>query len=63
MRRNLLVKWRTYQNQFKLNYLKNWSIFPNFLLNLHKILNILKKEINLIAEILPKLEIAENVIT
>ena len=46
-------------SQFKCNYLKNENLFLNFLLdfsNLHKISNILKKKVMVIANVFPKLE-------
>ena len=48
---------RICNSQFKCNYLKNQKLFLNFLFylwNLHQILNILKKNMMVIANVLPK---------
>ena len=50
---------RICKSQFKCNYLKNQKLFLNFLFdlwNLHQILNILKKNMMVIANVLPKLQ-------
>ena len=50
---------RICNSQFKCNYLKNQKLFLNFLFylwNLHQILNILKKNMMVIANVLPKLQ-------
>ena len=50
-------------SQFKCNYLKNENSFLNFLFhfcNLHKILNILKEKMIVIANVFPKLEIVKK---
>ena len=46
-------------SQFKCNYLKNENSFLNFC-NLHKILNILKEKMIVIANVFPKLEIVKK---
>ena len=50
---------RIHNSQFKCNYLKNEKLFLNFLLrfwNLRQNLNILKKRMNVIVNVFPKLE-------
>ena len=50
---------RICKSQFKCNYLQNQKLFLNFLFdlwNLHQILNILKKNMMVIANVLPKLQ-------
>ena len=50
---------RICKSQFKCNYLKNQKLFLNFLFdlwNLHQTLNILKKNMMMIANVLPKLQ-------
>ena len=52
-----------WHSQFKCNYPKNEKPFPNFLFhfcNLHKILNILKEKMIVIANVFPKLDIAKK---
>ena len=54
--------WR---NQFGSNYLKNEKLFRNFFLhfrNRHEILNIFKKKMSFIADLLAKLRTPENVV-
>ena len=54
---------RICHSQFKCNYLKDQSLFLNFLFhfwNLHQILNILKKRMIVIANIFAKLETVKN---
>ena len=50
-------------SQFKCNYLKNEKIFLNFLFhfwNLHQILSILKKNMMVVANVFPKLDVVTN---
>ena len=57
---------RICHSHFKCKYLKNETLFLNFLFhfwNLHQILNILKKKMMAIANLLPKLETVENFVT
>ena len=54
---------RICKSQFKGNYLTNEKLFLNFLFhfwNLHQILNILKKEMIVIANVFPKLQTVKN---
>ena len=63
---SLSVKGRLQRNQLKYNYLQNWKYFLNYILhfkNLHQTLNILKKEMNLITDVFPKLKTAKSVVT
>ena len=58
MRSILSVIEKTYRNQFKRNYLKNYGYVLISLLDfwsLHLILNILKKKMTLVAYVFPKL--------
>ena len=62
----LATIWGTYNNQFKCTYLKNQKLFAHILIlfqNRHKTLNILKKNLNLIAYVFPKLFTATNLDT
>ena len=55
-----------WNSQFKCYYLKNKKFFLNFLFhfwNLHRILNILKKKMMVIANVFPKLKTVENFVT
>ena len=57
---------RSYRNQFKCIYRNNQKLFVNIFihfLNLHKIVNILKKKLSLIAEVFLNLFTAKNVDT
>ena len=57
----LLVIQRINRNHFKCNDLRN-KILAHFL-NVHYILNILKKNISVIADVFPKLETAKDMVT
>ena len=53
----LVIMGRIYRYQFKSNYLKNRRVFAIFVLHvwyLHEILNVLKKNINLIGQVFLK---------
>ena len=53
-------------SQIKCNYLKNGKIFVNFLFHfwsLHQILNILKKEMMVWANVFSKLQTVKNIVT
>ena len=55
---SLSVKVSVYRNQFKWSFLQNLKYFHNFFLrfsHLHKIFNILKKKMSLIADLFLKL--------
>ena len=64
---NILVKiGRIWNSQCKCNYLKNGKPFLNFLFhfwNLHQFLNILRKNMMVIADIFPKLQTVENFVS
>ena len=56
---------RICNSQFKCNYLKNKKLFPSFLLdfwNLHQILNVLKKNMIVIANLFPKLKTVKKLV-
>ena len=57
---------RICNSRFKYSYLKNQKMFLNFLChfwNLHHILNILKEEMMIIANVFPKLRTLKNFVT
>ena len=57
---------RIYRNSFKRHYLWNKRLFLDFLLhfcNVHEVLSIFEKKMNLLLELFPKLLILKNVVT
>ena len=57
---------RIFGNNFKRHYLRNKTLFHDFLLhfwNVPQILRIVEKKMNLLLELFPKLLILEDVVT
>ena len=57
---------RIYRNSFKRHYLGNKRLFLDFLLhfcNVHEVLSIFEKKMNLLLELFPKLLILKDVVT
>ena len=60
------VLCRNYSNNFKRHYLRNKTLFHDFLLhfwNVPQILSIVEKKMNLLLELFPKLLILKDVVT
>ena len=58
--------WTISRNRFKRHYLKNKTIFVDFLLhfwNVHEIQNILKQKMSILAQLFQKLWTAKEVVT
>ena len=65
MKNILFLKEAIYFNLFRCNYGRNEKSFQNFFLhflNLHSILNIFKKKITLIADVISNLRTPKNVV-